>query len=107
MVLKKIFSKRTLIISGVTYILILLVFITGYVTHIGGSFIDLGPGVSGIVLSAYATPFILIGSIIYIVIKKQNIKYVRIGYLILTLCVGIVGVGAAIAINKHNENVRI
>jgi len=104
--LKKIFSKRTFIITKVTYILVALAFLIGYVTYSGGSFFSFGPSFGGIVLSFLATPFILIGSIIYIIAKKQNIAYVLIGYLILTVGVGSISISSVIARDRRNERAR-
>jgi len=104
--MKKFFSKRTFIITGITYTLVALAFLIGYVTHSGGGFISFGPSFSGMVLSLLATPFILIVSIIYIIAKKQNIIYVLVGYLILTVGVAGVGVGAVVARDRHHEKQR-
>jgi len=101
--LKKIFSKRTFIITGITYILVILVFLIGYFTYSGGGFFSFGPEFSGIALSLLATPFILGGSIIYIIVKKQNIIYVLIGYLILTVGIGSVSVGYVTERDRQRE----
>jgi len=103
MVLIKIFSKRTFIITGITYFLVALAFLLGYSTYSGGGFFSFGPSFSGMALSLLVTPFILSGSIIYIVVRKQNIKHVLAGYLILTVGVGSISVSAIAARDRHHE----
>jgi len=105
--LRKIFSRKAFIIAGISYALVILVYFIGYVTHSGGGFIDFGPSFSGIVLSALAAPFIIIGKSIYIIVKKQNIKYVLVGYLILTVGVGGISIGSVITVNRYQEIIRI
>ena len=105
--LKKIFSKRIFKIALVTYILVALAFFIGYVTYSGGSFVSFGPSFSGMALSFLATPFILIGSIIYIIAKKQTIAYALIGYLILTVGVGGVSISSVIARERREEVARV
>ena len=109
--MRKIFSKRTFLIAGITYALVILAYFIGYFTHRGGGFLDFGPGFSGALSAAIATPFIIVGSIIFILIciflKKQKMKNVLIGYLILTVGVGGVSIGTPLAIGRHQEVARI
>lgn len=84
--MKKVFSKRVLVIAGITWALTGLAFLIGYISHSEGGFIDFGPAGWGYMLSFAAFPFIIIGSIIYIAIKlKPKVMLSIIGYLILTV----------------------
>ena len=86
--LKMAFSKRTFIIAGISYILVVLVFLIVFTLFSGFRNGVFGP-ILAAMISVYAVPFIVIGSIIHIIIKKQDIYYMILGYLILTLGLGI------------------
>lgn len=89
--MKKIFSKKVLVIAIITWVLTVLAYLIGYISHSGGGFVDFGRAASGYLLSFFVFPFIIIGSIIYIIIKlKPNIMPSIIGYLILTVGVVLV-----------------
>ena len=108
--LKMIFSKRTLIIVGITYIILALAFLHGYTTYIGGGggFLNIGSqGLSGFFTAVSIIPFVLLGCIIYIIIKKQNTIYVIIGYLILTVGIASIGVGYSMVRYRLRQNERI
>jgi len=107
MVPKKIFSKTTLKITGITYILIALIFFIGYITHTSGGIPNFGPIFSGMALSLIFVPFIFISGIIYIIVKKQGVKHVLIGYLILTIGVGSISIGVLIIIESRREAASI
>jgi len=99
--LKKIFSKRTFIITGITYIMIVCLigyylvsggFISGGF-RIGPGNIYLGPLGMGFMISVFATPYVLVASIVYIRIKNQYDSYVILGYLILTVGIAVLSFG--------------
>jgi hypothetical protein len=95
--MKKLFSEKTLVIVGFTYILIAIAFSIGYSTHKGG-FIDFGAGFSGLMFSAMALPIIMAMSLITIIVTSHQDKPGPkvIGYLLLTL--GVVAVAAVVYI---------
>ena len=91
--MKKLFSKKTLSVVAITYILLVIVYFIGYnLPSSGGSsgIINLGPEFGAMVLTIIAFPIIIVGSLIYIGIKVRPIKYAIIGYLLLT--VGVVAI---------------
>jgi hypothetical protein len=104
--MKKIFSSKTFIMAGSTYLLIVAAFVIGSLVTRDAAYL---PGIGGLVFPVFAFPILVILSIIFICVKFRPVKYVLVGYFIyLILIAGVVGIGigAIIAVNGIQNGIQ-
>ena len=103
--IKKLFSKHTLIMTLITYLLSGIMFIIGsLMPPSGGGFISLSGYIVGIILTIYTFPFVVIfvfflGFCILVRNEIPNKGYIIAGYLLLT--VGIAAIIYVIAVYSN------
>ena len=93
------FSKSALLIAGITYLIVIIVFAIGWFIPAGGGFLSFPRKSVATALAVLALIPVIIVSVLYIILYIKS-SHVLIGYLVLT--VGIIGVvgGTVFAIER-------